>query len=105
MNTGITSLLIILFSCSINAQNVNIPDVNFKAYLLGNLAINTNADTEIQVGEASVFTGPLDCSDQSITDLTGVDWTIDITSATLSGKYFKVKDQIFEAVKTEGNAI
>ena len=73
MNTGITSLLIILFSCSINAQNVNIPDVNFKAYLLGNLAINTNADTEIQVGEASVFTGPLDCSDQSITDLTGVE--------------------------------
>ncbi len=39
------------------------------------------------------------------TDLTGVDWTIDITSATLSGKYFKVKDEIFEAVKTEGNAI
>ena len=44
-----------------------------KLILLGNLAINTNADTEIQVGEASVFTGPLDCSDQSITDLTGVE--------------------------------
>ncbi len=40
MKTRITTLLITLFTCSINAQNVNIPDVNFKAYLLGNLAIN-----------------------------------------------------------------
>ena len=30
-------------------QNVNIPDVNFKAYLVGNTAINTNGDTEISV--------------------------------------------------------
>ena len=27
-------------------QNVNIPDTNFKAYLVGNIAINTNGDTE-----------------------------------------------------------
>ncbi|MDC0459594.1 hypothetical protein OAM07_02455 [Crocinitomicaceae bacterium] len=73
MKTRITTLLITLFTSSINAQNVNIPDVNFKAYLLGNLAINTNADTEIQTGEAIAFTGPLDCSDQNITDLTGIE--------------------------------
>ena len=39
-------LPIILFG-----QNVNIPDANFKAYLVGNSAINTNGDTEIQVSE------------------------------------------------------
>jgi len=27
-------------------QNVNIPDANFKGYLVGNTAINTNGDTE-----------------------------------------------------------
>ena len=38
-------------------QNVNIPDANFKAYLVGNTAINTNGDTEIQVSEANSYTG------------------------------------------------
>ena len=32
-------------------QNVNIPDANFKAYLVGIAAINTNGDSEIQVSE------------------------------------------------------
>jgi len=30
-------------------QNVNIPDANFKAYLVGNRAINTNGDTEYKL--------------------------------------------------------
>jgi hypothetical protein len=38
---------------------VNIPDANFKAYLVGNTAINTNGDTEIQVSEATAFTGAI----------------------------------------------
>ncbi len=38
-------------------QNVNIPDANFKAYLVGDIAINTNGDNEIQVSEASTFNG------------------------------------------------
>ena len=38
-------------------QNVNIPDANFKAYLVGNILINTNEDTEIQVSEANSFNG------------------------------------------------
>ena len=41
---------------TISAQNVNIPDPIFKAYLVGNLAINTNADSEIQMSEANAFT-------------------------------------------------
>ena len=36
-------------------QNVNIPDSSFKAYLVGNKAINTNRDKEIQISEASAF--------------------------------------------------
>ena len=52
---------------------VNIPDANFKAYLVGNTAINTNGDTEIQCSEATAFTGTISCSGQSITDLTGIE--------------------------------
>ena len=54
-------------------QNVNIPDANFKAYLVGNTAINTNGDTEIQVSEASVFGGTIVCSNMNIADLTGIE--------------------------------
>ena len=55
-------------------QNVNIPDANFKAYLVGNIAINTNGDTEIQVSEASVFGGTIVCSNMNISDLTGIEY-------------------------------
>jgi hypothetical protein len=53
-------------------QNVNIPDINFKAYLVGNTAINTNGDSEIQVSEASVFNGAFLCGGMNIADLTGI---------------------------------
>lgn len=55
------------------AQNVNIPDANFKAYLLGNTGINTNADSEIQVSEAASFAGTISINGLSITDLTGIE--------------------------------
>ena len=71
-------LLILLFFPMIGfGQNVNIPDTNFKAYLLGNIAINTNGDAEIQVSEAIVFNGTIDCNNLNISDLTGIaDFTI-----------------------------
>ena len=53
-------LLILLFLPFIGfGQNVNIPDANFKAYLVGNSAINTNGDSEIQVSEATAFNGAI----------------------------------------------
>ena len=52
---------------------VNIPDVNFKAYLVGNSSINTNRDTEIQVSEATPFAGSINCSGLGIFDLTGIE--------------------------------
>ena len=58
---------------NVNAQNVIIPDANFKAYLVGNTAINTNLDTEIQVSEANAFTGTITCAFLNISDLTGIE--------------------------------
>jgi len=60
-------------------QNVNIPDTNFKAYLVGNIAINTNGDTEIQLSEATAFNGQINCSNMNISDLTGIEAFIDLT--------------------------
>ncbi|WP_157607978.1 hypothetical protein [Seonamhaeicola sp. S2-3] len=37
---------------SLKAQNVNIPDTNFKNYLVVEPTINPNADDEIQVCDA-----------------------------------------------------
>jgi hypothetical protein len=54
-------------------QNVNIPDANFKAYLVGNSAINTNGDNQIQVSEASAFNGNIDCHQMFINNLTGIE--------------------------------
>ena len=54
-------------------QNVNIPDANFKAYLVSNKAINTNGDSEIQVSEASAFNDTIDCSYLDISNLKGIE--------------------------------
>ncbi|WDF46604.1 T9SS type A sorting domain-containing protein [Chryseobacterium sp. KACC 21268] len=72
----IKQLLIIagLVSCPfLYSQNVNIPDANFKAYLLGNSSINTNGDGEIQLSEANNFTGSIDCPSSNIASLTGIE--------------------------------
>lgn len=65
--------ILMLSAVAASAQNVNIPDANFKAYLVGNTAINTNADTEIQVSEAQAFTGTIDCSGLLISNMTGIE--------------------------------
>src|SRR5690554_3061891 len=46
---------------------VDIPDAAFKAYLIGNPAINTNGNTEIECDEAEAFTGAMYCSNLGIT--------------------------------------
>ena len=66
-------------------QNVNIPDANFKAYLVGNTAINTNGDTEIQVSEASVFNAYIVVQTLNITDLTGIEAFVSLTGLACSG--------------------
>jgi len=61
-------------------QNVNIPDANFKAYLVGNTAINTNGDNEIQISEASAFNGTIVCDYKDISNLKGIEAFITLTS-------------------------
>jgi len=61
MKTSYPIILLILigFGNLAYGQNVNIPDANFKNYLVNNVSINTNGDNEIQVSEAAAFTGTL----------------------------------------------
>ncbi len=61
------------------SQIVTIPDANFKTYLLGNTSINTNGNTEIEYSEASSFTGIINCSSRSISDLTGIEAFVKLT--------------------------
>ena len=74
-------------------QNVNIPDANFKAYLVNNTAINTNGDNEIQVSEANVFNGSIilwtyseanGTSGLNITDLIGIEAFVSLTTLDCS---------------------
>ncbi|WP_233883462.1 T9SS type A sorting domain-containing protein [Tenacibaculum piscium] len=71
------STIMLLFSifCSVNiqAQNVNIPDVNFKTYLLENSTINKNNDANISVAEAASFTGEIILFKKDISNLTGIE--------------------------------
>jgi Leucine-rich repeat (LRR) protein len=72
------------FSGIIKAQIVNIPDPAFKAYLLGEAAINSNSDGEIQVSEAAAFTGALYVPNPAVTDLTGIEAFTAITGLNCS---------------------
>ena len=64
---------ILLFTLNSYSQDVTIPDANFKALLVADNAINTNADNEIQVAEANAYTGLINCSGLGISDLTGIE--------------------------------
>jgi hypothetical protein len=66
-------LTVFTFGNTTFSQNVNIPDANFKAYLVANASINANADTEIQVSEAANYSGVIYCQNLSIADLTGIE--------------------------------
>lgn len=63
-----------------NAQNVNIPDANFKGALTSNVLVNTNGDGEISVAEAAAYTGSLDVGNMGISSLTGIEAFTGITS-------------------------
>ena len=66
-------------------QNVYIPDANFKAYLVGNTAINTNGDGEIQLIEANAFNGRIECPYLNISDLTGIEEFSSLTELNCRG--------------------
>ena len=69
----ISTFAILTNIATIRAQNVNIPDSVFKAALVANAGINTNGDAEIQVSEATTYTGAINVSSMGISDLTGIE--------------------------------
>lgn len=72
-----TTPYIVLVLCfgvmTVNAQNVNIPDPNFKTYLINDSTININGDSEIQINEAVNFTGTINCTNLFINNLIGIE--------------------------------
>jgi len=83
-NTLYLSFIFILINLLSYAQNVNIPDNNFKNKLLIHYPlIDTNNDGEIQFSEAEAITETIDVSGTfanpgEITDLTGIEAFINI---------------------------
>lgn len=82
-NIFITASLIITSAVVSRAQNVTIPDANFKAYLVADPIINSNADTEIQVSEATAYTAGMNMNFLGITDFTGIEAFVNLTSLTI----------------------
>lgn len=76
----IATLVLFGTGMQLKAQNVTIPDANFKAQLVANSAINTNGDTEIQLTEAQAYNGGIDVNSKNIADLTGVEAFTALTS-------------------------
>lgn len=80
MKIKLTALMLVGFLTFLKSQIVNIPDVNFKAYLISNPQINTNNDNQIQVSEAAAFTGMIDAYNKGINDITGIEFFINLTT-------------------------
>lgn len=79
-------LLVIALGRLAHAQNVNIPDANMKAALLAHdPVINTNGDAEIQVSEAEAVTSSLYLASKGISDMTGIEDFVNITTLYASG--------------------
>ncbi|MCK5846489.1 MAG: leucine-rich repeat protein, partial [Bacteroidales bacterium] len=76
-------LFISLISVSLFAQNVNIPDINFKQALLNDNNINTVDDGEISFSEAENATS-ITAIELEIEDLTGVEAFINLTLLEVS---------------------
>ncbi|QSB28880.1 T9SS type A sorting domain-containing protein [Flavobacterium sp. CLA17] len=73
------STFLLLAISAVQSQNITIPDVKFKAFLVGKTEINTDGDAEISKTEAEAFTGYMDCSWQSIKNLSGIEAFINLT--------------------------
>ncbi|WP_028122356.1 DUF7619 domain-containing protein [Epilithonimonas tenax] len=62
-------LLFFLFGLLLSAQKVNIPDANFKQYLVSNF--DTNGDGEMQLSEAQNVIN-INCNDRNVISLEGI---------------------------------
>jgi hypothetical protein len=92
MKLSLFAICTLLFTTSLLAQNVNIPDAIFKEYLLTNTAINTNGDGEISVAEAETFMGEMLLYNMGIKDLSGIESFINLNSLACSQNDLKKLD-------------
>lgn len=74
MIKNFTLLLFLFATITLNAQNINIPDANFKKALVENTAINTDGDGEISESEAVAFIGAINVYDHDISNLSGIEY-------------------------------
>lgn len=72
----ILSLLSAACSFQVLGGDIQIPDANFKAFLLSHY--DANGDLEISEQEAAAVTGLLNCSYQNIAELTGIESFVNI---------------------------
>lgn len=79
MKKQLLSFTLAAIGAAVQAQNVTIPDANFKNVLITDNSIDTNLDDEIQVSEAQAYTGGIICDNKNITDLTGIEAFTNIT--------------------------
>jgi len=96
-------VILTFLSLNITAQNVNIPDANFKSYLVGQPAINTNLDSEIQVTEAQAYSAFINCSGLSISDLTGIEAFTALTNLNFSNNQIATVDLLQNTALTTLN--
>lgn len=83
---SLIAVLIAFAGISISkAQIVNIPDANFKAALVANVAINTNQDADIDSLEAFAYNGTINVANLGIADMTGIEAFANITILDCSG--------------------
>lgn len=96
-------ILLALTTLGVNAQSFNIPDQNFRTYLLTNLAINSDGDDEITTTEAAAFNGTIDCSNRNINDLTGIAYFTALTVLHCYGNNLSSLDLSQNTALTELN--
>ena len=78
-------LVAVLFTAfNSQAQNVHFPDIHLKTVLVANTQLNTNGDGEIQKSEALSFTGSINVSNSTISDMTGIEYLVRMTSLNCS---------------------
>lgn len=111
MKKSLLSLVVIAGCISgATAQDVTIPDVNFKTYLVGNSSINTNANTEISVTEAANFNGIMNCAGLGITDLTGIEaftgsFTLDCSGNQITTLDLSANTGLYNILQLDGNPL
>lgn len=73
-------LSMLIITLNLSAQTINIPDTNFRKYLINAYEINTNKDDSIQLSEAIAYTGWITPSAYNITvdSLNGIEYFVNI---------------------------